>query len=129
MRWHDEQIKSRLHALLNNIGSGFSYETVVPIVREMRDDYEAALLAQRAEAVALAMQPDRFPISRGELESLRFRLNEANELLAPLVQENDSLKDRISELEAQLSAARATIERACGQSESDGRAYAEGCAP
>lgn len=41
------------------------------------------------------------------------------------------LARRVAELEAQLSAALATIEQACGQAEptSDGRLYAEGCAP
>lgn len=35
---------------------------------------------------------DAFPISRSELESLRFRLKEANELIDPLTRENDLLK-------------------------------------
>ncbi len=50
-----------------------------------------------------------FPISRSELESLRFRLKEANELVEPLTYENDRLKaanvrmaERIAELEEEL---------------------------
>lgn len=46
-----------------------------------------------AERVAwLNGDGDAFPISRSELESLRFRLKEANELIEPLTRENDRLK-------------------------------------
>lgn len=46
---------------------------------------------------------DYFPKGSGELESLRFRLKEANELVEPLTYENDRLKAQIADLTGALA--------------------------
>ena len=84
MRWHDERIDNKLNALFG--AAGIRRETVAPIMQEMRDDYEQALLNQRAETIALLL--------RQRAETV-------------------DLAQQVMELQSQLAAALATIERAC----------------
>lgn len=102
MRWHDERIQEAINTVWNLDGELYG-PNVEPLMQSMRDDYEQALLNQRAETIALLL--------RQRAETV-------------------DLAQQVMELQSQLAAALATIERAVGATEAGaGALYAEGCAP
>lgn len=51
MHWHDERINNEATALHTDLVHSI---VLIDLLRRMRDDYEQALLNQRAETIALA---------------------------------------------------------------------------
>lgn len=128
MRWHDERINNEVGLLHTDLVHNV---VLIDLLRRMRDDYEQALLNQRAETIALAQRVTASQAAMWagvrekqnvQLQFDRYAENQGREAKA---------KDaEIAELQAQLAAALATIERAVVAPEADtGALYAEGCAP
>ena len=53
MHWHDERINNEATALHTDLVHSI---VLIDLLRRMRDDYERALLNQRAETIALAQR-------------------------------------------------------------------------
>lgn len=128
MRWCNERMKK---SLVDIYSQGSMHVSIaMPAMIEMRDDYESALLAHQAQAVKLAQRVNELEAAHDARGLGALALAESRgQVIATLIDERILLGRRIFELEQQLSAALATIERACGEEKPDGALYAEGCAP
>lgn len=129
MRWHDERINHEVATLHPDLVHDL---VLIDLLRRMRDDYERALLDQRAESIKLAQQVAELQAAHDARGIGALALAESRgKAIATLIDERIALGRRIFELEQQLAAALATVERAVVAPEADntGALYAEGCAP
>ena len=129
MRWHNERINAAVQGLHVSLVHDL---VLIDLLRRMRDDYERALLDQRAESIKLAQQVAELQAAHDARGLGVLALAESRgEVIATLIDERIALGRRIFELEQQLAAALATVERAVVAPEADdtGALYAEGCAP
>lgn len=102
MRWHDERINA-CYDEITKISVAPAFDMLVQM-RIMRDDYEAALIAQRAEAVKLAQRV-------AELEA------------------DNAARRHLSEIREQAMTALIKQHAEHCRENHDGRIYAEGCKP
>lgn len=106
MRWHNERIVKAIKQRM--VGDFIHVEPAAELMRIMRDDYEAALIAQRAEAVKLAQRVAELEAAHDARGQGAFALAEKRgHTIAQLVDEKAALRRQLE----------------------DGRIYAEGCAP